>query len=134
MERTHAVIVTVLCDSANGSGGIDCFYGPGICRHWLNYFSTGARGLASIFDQVIEDFGQSKLNRNILPAKDKPSDLGGEHQFFRGSPYWGHIKVLIHTYRSSRVQPDSVVARMVIFDRRGFVLIENASGSSSWWR
>ena len=43
MERTHAVFVTVLCDSGIGSAGIDCFYGPGIGRHWLlQYWPTRA--------------------------------------------------------------------------------------------
>jgi len=67
----------------------------------------------SIFDEVFED-SQSKLNRNLLPAKDKliqfagyeycRANLGGKDQIVRDHPYWVHIKVLIHG--SSRVQPD----------------------------
>jgi hypothetical protein len=62
------------------------------------------------------------------------ANLDWKHQFFRDSPYWVHIKVLIHTFSSSRVQPDSQVARMVIFDTRGsqrFVLL-TAENASRW--
>lgn len=42
---------------------------------WPRYLVKLLLGLevwVLFFDEVIEDFGQSKLYRNLLPAKDKP--------------------------------------------------------------
>ena len=38
----------------------------------LDAIFTGLEVWVLFFDEVIEDFGQSKLYRNLLPAKDKP--------------------------------------------------------------
>jgi hypothetical protein len=53
------------------------------------------------------------------------ANLSGKHQFFRDSPYWVHIKVLIRTFSSSQVQSDSVVARLY--------LIHVGLGSASYY-